>query len=79
MIVKEARQHHKLMPPDEAGQLLAVKARRRRVSVEKFKDNRGGKVPPRVCFAELPKFSEETLHCSGRDGATRLRYSLERG
>jgi hypothetical protein len=62
VIVKEARQQHKFMSPDEASQLLAVKARRRKVCVESLKDIRGGKVPPRICFAELPQFSEDSFH-----------------
>jgi hypothetical protein len=48
------------MPLDETSQLLAVKARRRKVSVENLKDIRGGEVSTRICFAELPKFSEES-------------------
>ncbi len=41
--------------------------------MESLKDIRGGKVPPRICFAELPQFNEDSFHCCGRDGAARLR------
>ena len=49
------------------------------MSGENLKDIRRGEVPTRICFAELPKFSEESLHCYGRDGAAHTRLFLEHG